>query len=356
MSTQHEEAVASEDATRLKLMQSRLVKLEATEVKIRKLNHVLGSMAVSERPRQLSLLKQASAYVAKIADDAPAGVNASLVIIANELQSLREGLAAKSIKSKDMVLLSGVRAVKSIGEIKAKLQGHITRAEARLSEVTAGSPAENLLLRTKEISTQIPNLNGKDYAVIRAPVAFSFASPNGKHTSVGYVDSNKLTQLGFKVENLEGYTIIHNQMLIGVNTDAVKNTEGKDGKYLVDMITEKAIKFKGGMPVKVQTKRPKTLADVAAEVVKLIELKTKTPYTLVSATPSRHSAALWYWAAPVKDVMRMGKAFPGGHAKVTQWGPAFPVEHNELELRQAKQKEQQERLKRGEKPIKQEPR
>ena len=354
MSDQHDDSVASEDAVRLQLMKNRMTKIQATELKVRKLNHVLGSMAVSERPRQLSLLKQATVYANTIAETAPAGLRASIVVIGNELQSIREGIMAEVIRPKDMVLLSGVRAVKTINEMKLKLQGHITRAESRLNGAIGDSPAEHLLLKTKELSTTIPNLNGKDYAVIRAPIAFTFTAPNGKHSSVGYVDSAKLQQMGFKVDNLEGYTIIHGQMLIGVNTDALyvhKGDKAKGEKDVVETIYETGVKFKADKPIKIQTKRPKTMLDIANDIVKLIEAKTKVTYSLVSTTPARHGDAMWYWAAPAKDLTRMGKAFPGGHLKLTHWGPAFPVTKNELEEKRNKAKEAAEREKRGEAPL-----
>lgn len=351
MTNQTTDSVATEDMIRLQLMKNRMVKIEATELKIRKLNHVLGSMAVSERPRQLSLLRQASAYTEVIAENAPAGLRSPLVSIGNELQSLREGIITQAVTPKDMVLLSGVRAVKEIGALKAKLQGHITRAESRISAEVGGSPAEQLLLKTKEISGKIPNLNGKDYAVIRAPVAFTFTAPNGKHSSVGYVDSSKLQQMGFKVDNLEGYTILHNQMLIGINTDALYAQEGD--KKIVETIYEKGVKFKADKPVNVTTKRPKNMLDIANEVIKLIEMKTKQSYALVSTTPSRANDALWYWASPAKDLTRMGKAFPGGHVKATHWGPAFPVEQTSKEQQEAWEKRKAER---AAQPIKKEAR
>jgi hypothetical protein len=342
--SQHEDTVVSEDAIRLQSMKQRMVRIEATEVQVRKLNHVLSSMAVSEKPRQLSLLRQASRYTATVADTAPAGLRKSINVIANELQSLREGIVADSVTTSDLVLVSGVKAIKEIAALKAKLTGYITRAESRLSSEVVGSPAESLLLKTKELTTTIPNLHGKDYAVIRAPVAFSFMAPNGKHSSVGYVDSTKLYQLGFKVDNLEGYTIIHNQMLIGVNTDALY-VQNEKGEKQLDVVHEKGVKFKADKPIKVIHKRPKTLVDVANEVMQLIEAKTKTPYALVSTTPARQSGALWFWASPAKDITRMGKAFPGGHMKVTHWGPAFPAEQTEQEAKEAWKKKQEERRK-----------
>lgn len=329
---------SSEDADRLINMQNRMAKLCEVESKIKRLNVVLSRLAVSERKTQLSLLKQAKLYTETIAKASPPGVRRNVTIIANELQSLHEGITANIVTPQDLVLISGLRALQDIGAIKLKLQGYISRNKNQV--IAAEDPSEQLLLKNKEMGGNLPALGKKNFIVIRAPVAFTFTNPNGKHSSVGYVDSDSLKRLGFKVDNLEGYTIIHNQMLIGVNHDALivdrKESTDADGTkvmtLVMDSIKESHVKFKANKPYSVMVKRAKTLIDVAKDTIKLIETKTKVKYSLVSDTSSRYSDSQWYWVMPAKDVTRMSKAFPGGHMKISHWGPAFPVEKNARQL------------------------
>jgi len=314
----------NEDDNRLAAMKSRLANLNSVKMSVAKLNTVLGNLAVANKNKQLSLLRQARVYLDKVQTTKGQRLKANLTIIANELYSLQEGLLAGSVKPKDLVLISSVRVLKEMNETTKSLAAAIARSEARLGiSAEVLDPSTVLLKNNKELSGNIPDLNGKDFAIIRAPVAFTFNKK--KHSSVGYVDTDRLRRQGFKVDNLDGYTILHKQMLIGVNSEARFELDDK-GEKQVQKVTDRVTKFKGGRPVQVNVKREKTITDLAREILDDLEVKTKTAYSLVSTVPARHGNALWFWAAAAMDIKRLSLAFPGNHMNVNTWGPAFPVE------------------------------
>jgi hypothetical protein len=325
-SNQEESEYSSDDTVRLTAMKARLTNLNAVKLSVSKLTTVLGNLAIAEKKKQLSLLKQARAYLDRVTESKGRGLKNSLNVVANELSSLEEGLIAGVVKPKDLVLVSSVRVLKDLTLTTRKLQGAVERAEARLGiSAENEDPALRILKNTKEIANNIPSLGDKDYAIARAPVAFTFAKK--QQSSIGYVDTDKLKRQGFKVENFEGYTVIHNQMLVGVNNEALikeRSGEGDEAKIVPHTVIENVTKFHDGKPVQVKVKRPKTLADVAKEVVKEIENKTKVRYEMVSSLPARQGDGLWFWVAPTTDMRRLAMAFPGQHLAISTWGPFLP--------------------------------
>lgn len=314
-----------EKQERLVLLQARLSLLADVHTKLRKLNVYLGSIAVSDKQRQLKVLRSATNYLETF-KEVPTGVKPLLATIANELVSLREGIMADAVQSKDLVLISGVRAVIAVTDLQVVALAHKARIESQLNVEGATDENEALILKNQKFKAAIPKLGSKDFVVARAPVAFTFQQKNG-HSSVGYVDTGSIASLGFKVDNLGGYTVLYDQLLVGVNTDAVfdvssENTNGKTVKTR-QRVSENAITFKKGTPTKVVKRRDKDYLDVALHVKKQLEKRTNQPYAFVSETPQGHEGGHWFWLMPTRDLNRLARAFPGGHAKINRWGFAF---------------------------------
>lgn len=310
---------------RREVLQARLASLDEIKTKLRKLNIALGNLAVADVKKQLGLLTAATRYLDQI-EHPPGGVRPMLVTISNELQSLREGIMARVVKPTDLVLTAGVRAVKNIDEMIAKAQSNLARVEAAING-TQLDTSEALILKNQKAKEKIPAFNGKDFVVARAPVAFTFQNKEN-HSSVGYVDKEMLEKLGFKSDNLGGYTILHNQLMIGVDSHAVYDKiESEDPNQKPTLkrkrVKESAITFKGGKPTKIMKARDRLHIDVARQVKKLLEAKANQRYEFVSEFAVGLNGGEFFWIMPAADHSRFAKAFGGGHAKIARWGFAF---------------------------------
>ncbi len=317
-----------ERVARREALEARLAVLGEVKTKIRKLNVALGNLAVADVKEQLGLINAAKLYLNKI-ETPPPGVRPLLIMVGNELQSLREGILSRSVQPSDLVLTAGVRAVQNLDQLIAKVKNNLTRLEAIINEDQMSS-SEALLLRNKQAKEKIPPFNGKDFVVARAPVAFTYQNKQN-HSSVGYLDKDILDKLGFKSDNLGGYTIIHNQLMIGVDAhsvyDKVYDPENEDPNQKPTLkrkrMKESVITFKGGKPTKVMRARDRMHIDVAKQVKKLLEAKSGQRYEFVSEVAVGLNGGEFFWVMPSMDHNRFSRAFGGGHAKIARWGFAF---------------------------------
>jgi len=308
-------------ADRLQLLEARYVSLTETLNKFRKLNLALDRLAVADKSRQLHLIRSATAYLDKF--EIPTGVKPILATIRNELQSLREGIIIGIIRPKDLVLLSGLQAVEQVTALRAKVLVNRNKVSASIGDADAIDPNKELIKRNQALREKLPSLNGKDFVIGHAPTAFTFQQKNG-HSSVGYVDSDRLKDLGFKADNLGGYTILHNQMVLGVNSDSVYAID-KDGKKtdVRQRVGVSVTTFKANRPMTVKKHRDKEYLDVAKALKLQIEKRTNQPYAFVSELGVGLNGGHWFWVMPARDLSRLSKAFPGGHAKISRWGFGF---------------------------------
>jgi hypothetical protein len=317
------EVSLGEKQERLDILQAKLTDLTDVKLKIRKLNHVLADLAIVDRRKQLSLILSALKYVGRI-ETPPNGVKPLLVMVTNELQSLREGIQANIVRPNDLVLTASVQAVTKINEIIASVRNNIQKLEAAIGDFTTDTN-EALIRKNQAAKEKIPAFNGKDFVIGRAPVAFTFVNKQ-KHSSVGYVDKDLLDKMGFKSDNLGGYTLLHNQMVVGIDAHAVYNklTDDSGKESMVrQRVKDSVITFKAGKPTRVVKARDKLHLDVAKKVKKLIEQKTNTRYEFVSEVAVGLNNGEFFWLMPVADLNRLARAFPGGHAKINKWGFAF---------------------------------
>jgi len=315
---------------RLATAQQRLAKLTAAETRLRKLNFALGSIAMAEKPKQLKLIKSAHAYLEKIADDPVPGLKKILASISNELQSLEDGIRSGDAKKEELVLLTGASSLTQVKAMKAKTEVLIAQLEAGSEHHMAQN--EKLIEENRAFKEKLPNLNEtkREFAIAKMPLAFTFQNKQG-HSSVGYVSPEALDLVGFKVQNIAGYTIIHNQLVIGVSHKAlvtpVFDSEGNlslddKGEPVTEpvKIKEMVTKFKGNKPIKVPVRRAKTLKDVALAVIKDLNRKTNQKYELVSDKPVGAQGAGWFWIMSSADIKRLSKAMPGNHVGIAKWG------------------------------------
>jgi hypothetical protein len=316
------EVSQDERAERAQAVQARLTRLTEVHTKLRRLDVALANLSVAPRKKQLALIASAARYVDSI--EPPPGVRPLLSSVRNELRSLDEGIRAGVIPNEDILLLSGVRAIKGVEELAIKAANNIQRLKA-------SGPLdrdEALIRKNQSLKEKIPAFNGREFVVGRAPAAFTFANTQ-KHSSVGYVNPDLLDQQGFKTDNLGGYTIIHNQLVIGIDAHAVYtrkvDPEGtnKRAELVRLKVKDEVIRFSGGKPRTVKQARDKKHIDLARNVLKMVERQFNTKYAFVSEQSVALNGGEFFWVMPAADLVRLARAFPGGHVKIDKWGFAF---------------------------------
>jgi hypothetical protein len=326
MNEQQVESV-SESHTRIAAAQVRLSRLSTVETRLRKLNAALANLAVAERPRQLGLIRAARQYVEDIGQEPVQGVKNSLKIISNELQSFDEGLRARAVSMSDLTLISAVRAVKHVEELKTGCQLVITRLQSRIDASGESDPSIQEIEKSRDAIQSVPDFGDKTYLLHRLPVAFSGKNFSDKKFSrIGYVNTDLLDRQGFSAGSIGGYAVIRKQLCIGVNPLSLFKDGPVDdlGQSTRLRRTIKDIKHvnKGGKPTRVEVRRERTQLDEAREILKLVEQKTGTIYAFVSTIGANFKRGTWFWIMPAIDIRRFAKAFPGGHIDVQKWGIA----------------------------------
>src|SRR6478735_936385 len=114
---------------RLQILNSRLTKLNLVEVRLKKLNFALGSIALSEKPRQLSMIRAAHRHVGLIESGEVHGLKLTLSRIRNELDSFHDGIRTGEVTPADLVLTSGVQALQSVTDVQNKIKNIIGRLQ-----------------------------------------------------------------------------------------------------------------------------------------------------------------------------------------------------------------------------------
>lgn len=310
---------------RVSKLNARLSAANEVKTKLRKVNAFLTQVALenASKATRKAQIRAALRYVSKI-DNIPTGVKASVVMVQNDLQSLVEGLTRGDLDPKHAILKNCVRAIKHIDDLSLVIQSNLKKLTAGDNELELSQEVK-LLLKNKEAKEKIPPFNGKAFVIARAPVAFTFA--NKKHSSVGYLDKDVLDRLGFRSDNLGGYTILHNQLMIGIDALAVYDRQVDPETNTVDLkrqkVKESTIVFKKGNPTQVMKSKEVAHFDMAQNVMKLLQSKTGTKYAFMSERGVGLNGGEFFWIMPAADATLMHRAFPGGFNRIDRWGFAF---------------------------------
>lgn len=336
MNDQQAEAYGSDTHERKLAVMARLTRLENVETRLRKLNIALANIAVSEKPMQLKLIRSARRYIEeRIKPEPVQGITTDLRILDNELQSMYEGLVANTVTMSDLVLVNGVRALNNV-------QTMLSAGRHRLKQLeSAADPhadsAEREIKEAQEVMSKIPPFENRDFLVWRCPVSFSGTDgSSSKFSKVGYLNTDKLDHLGFTAASIGGYTVLKKQLCIGINPKTLMrevDALDEDGNQIFEAdgttpkkafkrrtVKETVQKSKAGKPVKVVQRRERTAHDEALEVMKMMEAKTGTSYTLISPKPASFDGGTWFWCMSSADVQRLSRAFPGGRIDIQKWG------------------------------------
>lgn len=258
-------------------------------------NATLASVYMCERPVQKKMLRSAleklNAY-----ERVPVGAAAPLRKAKNELVSMREAvhtLSAATKKKSEFSLVSCLEAHGEIGRLLKAAQEslqQVDKPEHNATEVNA-TEMDDILKKTR--SHQLPPMNKSGYALGRAPVI-----PNLN------VSAEKLTRLGFRADHSSGYTVVHDQLVLGISKKFMD--EHKLKQYAAaQKLTEMLGKHLSKSPTK----------DSQGKPAKLI-LVSKHP---AAATNLRGVA--WYWVMREKEWNNFARA--SGKVGDLKWGLAF---------------------------------
>jgi uncharacterized protein (DUF2147 family) len=310
---------------RLERLEARAAELQDLRTRVRKLSAAFSRMAITQgSEKKLALLSASIKYVNNF-EDVPTKLKTPVKCMLNELQSLREGIHARLVRPEDLVLTSSAHTLKAIDTQAVA----ISAAIKQLSAAGGNSESdEDILRKNARYRNAIKPFGDKDFQIARVPVTFTFQNKQ-KHSQVGYIDNDRLEMLGFKSANLGGYTVLYDQLVVGINPRALHDRveDPETGKVSLVQKTHKVAttKFHDGKPVKVMVKRPKELSDLVEPILKKLEAQTRHPWTLMNTnSASAHGVeGQWFWLMPTSDVKRLSAAFPGGFFKVAKWGLAF---------------------------------
>ena len=320
-----EEVSTSLASASLKLKQAQLA-----ETRFKKLHTIMASIGISStRQRKLTLINSSINFIDRIDSDTPKSLKRDLRIIQNELSSLADGIRANLVTPEDMFLTSSLQASLSANKLVSSIQASIGRIDP--SQVTSAdaTPSSEILKNNSKYKSLLPDLTKKDFGAARVPVTFSIM-PSSGHTTVGYLDQDMLSHLGFKSKLLDGYAIVYDQLVVGISRSMVldyKEVSLEDGSIqkqsFPKIVTDRVTKFTNSKPGMVSKKRPKSILDAFHEVKGLLERHTNTKYSLVSEKSHGYNGQSYFWLMPSRDLVRFARVFPGGHVGIHAWGFAF---------------------------------
>jgi len=287
----------SQIKAKLELRAKALVELKA---KLEKATVKVSKLYVVEKPEQLKRLTSALKSVSSIMENRPpVGVSKALKACVNELTSLREGVyVGAAVDKKTLSILACTNAVKQVETLieatKKKIEnvGKDEQDVMAAAEEQSYQEIEKVLEMTQKESQNIDQLHKRPFVLTRVPVI---------PLSKGPLNVSVLQKVGFKTDMVSGYTVMHNQLVLGVN------------KQMLEL-------KKGGISRVIDTK---VVLDKALEVKKMVEKQTGAKYQFVTEKPYGASGGAWFWLMTERDLNLFAKSFPGGHVKLERWGFAF---------------------------------
>ncbi len=211
---------------------------------------------------------------------------------------MREGIytASTRIGKKELALLTVAAALTDI-------EAMVVSSSVKLEKIIADSSnsadldefykkAADVIEKHSKEQTKVTPIQNKPFIVLRLPVV----------PADGGLSVDKLTRLGFSTENLSGYAVLHNQLVIGINPN--------------ELIGDTASSMRGETAAK-------KIREEAERIKKVLEKKTKVRLQFVSEKAFSFESGTWFWLMPNREIDAFAKAFPGSHIKVQRWGFAF---------------------------------
>lgn len=285
-----------DDASIATRLEARVAKLATLQEELKKIHGSLSELYVLEPPRQLKRITSSMRKIeAMIANKPPVGVSKFLKVTMNELTSLREGVyIGAATKKKSLVVLSVGQAVTALAEMQ-------NTSAARKEKITAAGKNDDglytddalrVIKDSEHESKKLDGIHKKDFVVCRVPVI-----PVAK----SFLTADALKRKGFKVENLGGYAVMHNQIVIGVSKVMLEMKDGENSKII----------------------KPERFLAAAEQVRKMLSKQLGRKLVFVSESPYGAQGGAWFWVMGENELNLFASAFPGKRVQMTRWGFAF---------------------------------
>jgi len=219
-------------------------------------------------------------------DNLPQGASNHLRKIQNELVSMREGVFASAVSTKNLISNQFPAAIEQVGHMleiaTARLEAAKNMSAATDLAEEAYKKAEKIIQQNANEAKRLESIERRPFTVVRVPIVPISEPP---------ISSAKLKTMGVKAEDLAGYPLIHNQMVIGINKEILE----KKGRKM---------------------QKP---AEAAEEILQMLKKETGKKLVMVVETANRAKGALWYWIAPQDEVNKLMKS-AGGRLNIKRWG------------------------------------
>jgi len=249
----------------------------------------------------------------------------SSVLHGGGFDALDDVTSALDVQPHDLVVTSATNAVRAVNEQIESVLKNINLLKAQSGHTEND---EEIIRKNARYRSALKPFGESEFQIARVPVTFTFQNKE-RHSQVGYIDNDRLEMVGFKSANLGGYTVLYDQLVVGINPNAIYDRVKLPESDKVDLVRKTikvpVTKFHNDKPVKVNVKRPREYVDLVEPLRKRLEAQTRQQWTLMSDKPAsaRGVEGQWFWLMPTHDVKRLSSVFPGGFFKVSNWGLAF---------------------------------
>lgn len=291
--------VAGEDVTaEIKAKtQTRITELTALVGKMGKVEAALQDLYVLAKPQRLKKLTQVLNAVKKLhATSLPVGSKKHVERCVNEITSLREGIYADAkVDKKAMALIATIQAKADIlalaGVAKSRYDKILADSGSTFDTDELDKKVAEIIEKHSHDSGKVSDIKTSPFVIARLPVV-----------PADSVSVDRLTRLGFDVDNLSGYPVLKNQLVFGINPKFLlgENSAAMNGVKAAAFIREEADRLR-----------------------KKFQKTTKRNLQFVSDKSFSYGSGTWFWLMTDRELDMFAKAFPGSHVKVTRWGFAF---------------------------------
>lgn len=290
-------------------LELRLKKLENLKAQVGNLVLLVSNLHKVDNPKRLKRLTKALLSIdTLLANKVPLGTAKLLKISKNELVSIREGAYINPLLNKN-----DLDAVETLG-IPDKLDKLINQTQANLNElkpkVVNSADEEQLLYSSIESVLSETKLQESSVEALKTE-KFVVATVSIVPMSSYVINANALTAKGFKVVDMGGYPVLHNQLVVGINRKLIDKERAEKAK--IDLNDSKAVKKLGETSV----------FDEAEKIRKILEKQHAQDYRFVFDRPHGASGGAWFWLMRQRDLDAFVSTFPGGQAKLLRFGFAF---------------------------------
>jgi hypothetical protein len=229
------------------------------------------------------------------------GVNKPIKAVINELRSILEGMTSGAeMQDSDYSVvwidyaLDKIRSAIYANE-KALRELHMSEEELESQpeeELYKGFEEVLASAREEANAADLASIKTREWTVVRAPIV-----PMSKS---GIFDATKFQKNGIKCDNMAGYPMFRNQLVIGIN------------KAMLN-VTDKERSSGAAIP------RERVLS-AATKVKRILEKKTGQRLQFVDQRPHGAQGGAWFWLMPERELNAFAACCPGQRIQLLNWG------------------------------------